>query len=263
MQLLKWPHVFYIYLIILLGGAILNLIIPQTLKNWIVSNVYPFRHGNLINEVFAYHGNSIWNCLFVSLLFMNLYIRTKEWDPLISNHNHNNNNSINNKMKNQCIFIFKSFIIKFIMKNAILYILFLFIDRLFIFTGGSCQLDSAINSNIKSSGQCRSLNGQWVGGFDISGHFCFLINISLILWIELNKIDNWLVYRSVEWERIYKKNRLIQICHYMVYIILYVWIFLLFTTSTFYHKWWEKFDGYILGHACPLIMYYLAPTCII
>lgn len=262
MQLFKWPHVFYVYLSILLGGAILNLIIPQTLQNWIVLNVYFFRHGNLINEIFAYHGNMIWNCLFVTLLFMNIYIKTKEWDPLISNYNLHNDNTINRRIRDQYIRIFKSFTIKFIMKNVILYILFLFIDRLFILTGGSCQLDSVINSNIKDSSKCRSLNGQWVGGFDISGHFCFLINISLILWIELNEIDNWLIYRSLDWQRIYEENCLIKFCHYMVYIILYVWIFLLFTTSTFYHTWWEKVDGYLLGHACPFIIYYLLPTTI-
>lgn len=255
MQLLKWPHVFYIYLFILVAGAILDLIIPQNLKNWIILNVYPFKRGNLINEIFAYHGNTIWNCLFASLLFMNIYIRTKEWDPLISDNN-------NTKVRSKYFSIFKSFTIKFIMKNVILYIIFLFIDRLFIFTGGSCKLNSVINPKIKNSEECRSLNGKWAGGFDISGHFCFLINISLILWIELNRLDIWLIYRSLDWKRIYTKNRSVQICHYMVYFVLYIWIFLLFTTSTFYHTWWEKFDGYILGHVCPLIMYYLIPTSI-
>lgn len=259
-QWYKWPLVLYIYLGILLGGIVLNWIIPLDLKNWITTSVYPFKHGNLINEIFAYHGNTIWSWMFLSLAIMNGYILTKEWDPLLIN-----DNSIPNRKgkKQNLISIYKSFLLKFIAKNALLFLLFMFIDRLFIWTGGHCALDPSPSiSNpriIVDSELCRAHKGKWVGGFDISGHFCFLINISLILWIELYQLETWLAHHSLTWGQVYRDNKFIKYGHWIIITILSVWIFLLLTTSVFYHTLLEKVLGYILGHVGPLVMYYLIP----
>lgn len=254
----RWPYVLYIYLTILLGGIIVNLIIPEHLKQWVITSVYPFRHGNLINEIFAYHGNTIWDGLFVLLAYMNVKILTKEWDPLLINNNKNNTKYTYTK-------IIKSFIIKFILKNLILFILFLFIDRIFIWTGGHCQLDAELNPTgskyreIVDAELCRSKRGSWIGGFDISGHFCFLINISLILWIELYQLDKWMASTSMDWNQLYRYEKVLKFGHWAIVTVLSIWIFLLITTSIFYHTVPEKILGYILGHISPLIIYYVIP----
>ncbi|CAL9730715.1 acyl-coenzyme A diphosphatase Yft2p [Monosporozyma unispora] len=258
----RWPHVLYIYIGILLCGIVLNWIIPLDLKSWVTISVYPFKHGNLINEIFAYHGNTIWNWLFLTVAVMNGYILTKEWDPLLANGNRNGTTNQNNK-KQTLIKIFKSFLFKLIIKNLLLFITFMFIDRLFIWTGGHCALDSTSPTSnpriIVDSELCRAHKGNWIGGFDISGHFCFLINISLILWIELYQLEKWLTHHSLNWDQIYRANKYIKWAHYTIISVLSVWIFLLITTSVFYHTLFEKVLGYLLGYVCPLVIYYLIP----
>lgn len=245
----RWPQVYVVYPGILIIGVILTTIIPTSVQDFLVNNFYPFQHGNIINEIFAYNGNLIWTLCFGLITYMNVSIQTHEWDPLFQGKS-----NISSRGK-----IVGSFLIKFVLKNLLLWIIFLIIDRVFIWTGGHCTLSPDTSNDIVDSQVCRHENGHWEGGFDISGHFCFLINISLILWIELHHLDQWIKDHSINWVVIYKYDKIVLYLEYIVLGVLSAWIFLLMTTSIFYHTWSEKVLGFLMGHLCPIVIYYLMP----
>ncbi|KAF7197200.1 FIT family protein scs3 [Pseudocercospora fuligena] len=69
------------------------------------------------------------------------------------------------------------------------------IDRSFRWTGGKCNqvLSDSLDEKMErgdvkevfSHAACKAVNGQWIGGHDISGHVFLLILGSAMLWLEL------------------------------------------------------------------------------
>lgn len=225
---------FFIYPIIFLFGVVLNLLIPKEALKSI--NLEYFKNLKTLNEIFAYQGNEIFLVLFLWILIINV-LQDIQTDSIVSN----------------C----KKIGIKFTIKMLGLYCLFFIIDHLFIFTGGYCQISerdcpTTIKDDrcqIYSAEYCKSLYGNWIDGFDISGHFCFLISISLILWLELK---NFIKQHSHNC----KDFHIIMIVHIIVVFCLVIWIYLLLITSVFYHTFWEKTLGLIFGYFLPMLIRY-------
>ncbi|KAK6197588.1 copper-transporting P1-type ATPase [Scheffersomyces amazonensis] len=127
-------------------------------------------------------------------------------------------------------------------------------ERINIATGGHC-----INDLIKSESYCKSNGYQWINGFDSSGHFYFLISISLLVWGELinhlgiqsrSKIPNDDIEQAGDYElsrgttinnqyfRLYKT-----IVLSVAFIFISIWYFMYLITCIFFHTIPEKFAG--------------------
>lgn len=227
-----------IYPGLVIVGYFVDLLIPSDELNRQKEEWYWVTPGNLINKIFAYNGNSIWLILFIMLNIMKYYFTLDNFDPLPI--------SIRNLEQKTHGKIIKQCISKLTLKYSIIFLLFYFIDHIFIWSGGKCDI-----SNTLSSEHCRSINGTWYGGFDISGHFCFLSNISLILWYELYETINYIHNNEVllvrKWVWVWIKS--------ITLFVVYIWLMILLITSIYYHTITEKILGVIMGYTCPLIMY--------
>lgn len=234
----------------LLFGIFCQLVIdPQTLLRQRRS-VYVLRSSNLFNQVFAYNGNLVWSIVYIALALVHLQLASNVRDLLPRDRSSSPSSSFASSLqRRQVTRLLLRFVYKFVLKIALLYIVFEFIDFLFIFTGGSCTY----NDSIRNAQRCKRYGGEWVGGFDISGHICFLVNISMILWIELANL--------LEMVQSYELNDCVRVWHQIVIVgvltTLFIWVCIIAVTSVYYHTIPEKILGLLLGYVCPLLIYKL------
>ncbi|RPA86815.1 hypothetical protein BJ508DRAFT_410993 [Ascobolus immersus RN42] len=125
-------------------------------------------------------------------------------------------------------------------------------DRGFTFTGGYCELVAADRENVGSraeyimaSAACRSANGQWKGGHDLSGHVFLLCHASLFLASEI-------------WPVVAKKVRYggsFDITTKAVLSLVGLWWWMLLMTSIYFHTTLEKVSGIVVAYAEWYIVY--------
>ncbi|KAK6463767.1 Fat storage-inducing transmembrane protein [Scheffersomyces coipomensis] len=146
-------------------------------------------------------------------------------------------------------------------------------ERINIATGGSCADDS-----IRSEYYCKSSGSTWTNGFDASGHFYFILSVSLIVWRELlnhlgiqSKIPmangdelefdqapgNNSEIASASWNNnpyltIYKA-----IVIGVALTFLSIWYFMYLITCIFFHTIPEKIVGTAVGLFIPLLIAYI------
>lgn len=295
---IKEKHFLYIYPTIFIVGVFLNEVFPSRLFNYAKDNWWIVSSDNYFNKTFAYKGNHIFAILFTGVFFINLIHEFKA---------HNDTNDSSEPQEDALVQLswkkFKHFTIKFTLKITILFILFYIIDHIFILTGGSCVIDKAVANILakssKSLEQCTEYNGTWVrldhgfcsitpaqlsrriksaqicykygeweGGFDISGHFCFITTLSLILWYELKEFDEtYFALTDIEEQKkieIHESSwfsfTVTNLVRWSVLISLIIWIQLLTTTAIFYHTVLEKLLGLALGYVGPYLFYHLIPS---
>lgn len=204
---------------------------------------YFVRSKNFVNEIFAYKGNLVWTILFVSLAYVQINARCRNQATLPRDQRTLPSSPLRG--------LLKQYASKIILKMVLLAIIFWFIDSVFIITGGSCLL----GEGTQSAERCRAGGGKWVGGFDISGHFCFLVNVSMILWFELSHYQKYLERESV----LSPNGMLAKSIIGLVVCVLVVWILMLMITAIYYHTILEKILGCSMGYICVLVMYRLVP----
>ncbi|XBW36012.1 hypothetical protein QEN19_001587 [Hanseniaspora menglaensis] len=231
---------YFIYPVILLLGLALSLIIPNEWKKF-----YLFSSRNILNKIFAYNGNVVFTIfyLLISLTkLISLPIKKQFLGSLLPIPNTISiDDNKNKKSKKKVLF---SQFLKFILKNIILFIDFFIIDHLFIATGGNCFINNLPTSDVKDAQVCNKMKGEWKGGFDISGHFCFITSISLMFLCELKMMIEEYQFKHVN-----------KIMASLILIIVFIWCCLLSVTSVFYHTVLEKMLGLSMGYICPLIIY--------
>ncbi|GAV53933.1 hypothetical protein ZYGR_0AK04350 [Zygosaccharomyces rouxii] len=241
---LDWKKAATVYPIELVVGCTIALLMGNERLEWQKREHYFLNPKNFLNELFAYHGNQIWTILFCGLAGLQWYLKTHIPDVIPRD--------VRTIVHNPTTSLIKQYIVKLILKNILLAVLFFFIDGIFILTGGSCS----DHSGTYSAEKCRQNGAQWEGGFDISGHFCFLVNISMILWFELQHLKSWLI----EEDMIKGVNVWCKAIIGTTIFTLATWNFILVITSIYYHKILEKVLGCAMGYVCPLIMYWLIPA---
>lgn len=197
----------------------------------------------MINQIFAYKGNLIWTFLFIGLAVARTYLESR-----ISADLPRDARMIGRNPVKGCI---KQYVSKIILKNVLLLLIFFIIDRTFILTGGSCSS----GSKIRSAERCKANGGKWEGGFDISGHFCFLVNISMILWLELQQLRHYIVEQELQ----FALNTWCQAIVGCTVSVLIMWIVILMVTSIYYHTVLEKIIGCAMGYICPIVMFVIIP----
>ncbi|CCK69649.1 Yft2p KNAG_0C05510 [Huiozyma naganishii CBS 8797] len=249
---LIWPNVVLLYPFVLSIGLILHVLVPEQVQDQLKQHVYFFNSKNVLNQVFAYKGNLVWTVLFLYIAVLSYFIKTMSRDPL-------EQRAGGRQVDWQIV---RQYCWKLLLKNGLLYLCFLVIDGVFIATGGVCTTMGGEMRKIRSAESCKWNGGQWENGFDISGHFCFLMNISLILWAELQLLQD-----AIRREELGEEELNLWICYKWlrhgltaVKITLYIWLFLLFVTASFYHTSSEKLIGCAFGYVCPFVMYHLIPT---
>ncbi|SCU84837.1 LAMI_0C09076g1_1 [Lachancea mirantina] len=231
----------FIYPFVFVAGVLVRLLVrAATLENERKTH-YLLTSNNFINQIFAYHGNEIWTVLF--LLMTILQIRFRAFEVTSLPRNARDDKIVDFKS------LLKQYFSKFLLKFGTLFLVFCLIDAIFIFTGGSCS-----TSNTFSAEKCRRQGGDWTGGFDISGHFCFLTNISLILWMEISSFQKYVNDLGLHVPFVWKS------IPYLVTSVLVLWTGMLCVTSVFYHTLGEKLLGLILGYTCPVVMYRVVPS---
>lgn len=235
----------YIYPFLVVFGYVSSAIIPnqeldRERKEW-----YWISGRNIINHTFAYEGRYFFDGCFLALFILQFYVKASYDESLLPTNNNNNSQKNWREWSKKTI---RVYLLKFLIVYVTLFACFLFIDHVFIWTGGSCDI-----SDTKSAQKCKSLGGVWSGGFDISGHFCFLTNISLILWQELKLLFNSSNQYSVYW------TTFPRVVHWLILSILLIWINILSITAIYYHTFLEKVLGCLLGYSCLVLIYYTIP----
>lgn len=198
---------------------------------------------NFVNEIFAYNGNLVWTVLFVCLAYVQIEVRCRNYALLPQDPRNMPSNPLRG--------LLKQYASKIVLKNVLLMVIFWIIDGIFILTGGSCLMGPETHSAEK----CRASGGKWAGGFDISGHFCFLVNISMILWFELSQYRKY-VEREVVGSL---GGMLTKGILALTVAVLTIWILMLMITSIYYHTVLEKILGCLMGYICVAVMYWLIP----
>ena len=242
------------YLVLLIIGIFFSLVLPENVKEHQKSTIYLLNSKNLFNTTFAYKGNLVWTILFIYLTFIQIYIRSQNFELLPTTNARNDTQVLSFDNPNVVKYT-KQYIIKYVAKNFILFCCFVVIDNIFIITGGQCSSGDE-NMGLRSAEACRKTGGEWVGGFDISGHFCFLLNISLILWCELYIYYSYIKSNSIETFMDWK----IKCGIFSALGTLMIWVILLFVTAIYYHTLLEKIFGCIMGDSCFYVMYEFIPN---
>lgn len=241
---LDWKKTAVVYPIELVIGCTIALLMGNERLESQKKKYYFLHPKNFLNEIFAYHGNQIWTILFCSLAGLQIYSKTHVTDAIPRDVRTITYPSTKN--------LLKQYMVKLILKNVLLALVFLLIDGIFILTGGMCSDYSGTHSAEK----CRRNGGLWEGGFDISGHYCFLVSISMILWLELQHLKSWMIKEDM----LRRVNIWYKVIIGTTIVTLATWNFILIVTSIYYHTLLEKILGCTMGYICPLIIYWLIPT---
>lgn len=231
----------WFYPLVLLFGLLVNLLVSAQELDRQKHEYYLLSSRNAINKVFAYQGNQIFLITFILLAALQIHIHSKNQDLLPRNGS--------SSPRTEAAGLARQYAIKFLLKQLLLYVVFYIIDHVFIWTGGVCSI-----SKTRSAERCRVLGGSWEGGFDISGHFCFLTNVSLILWYELYHCQKYISDNEL------RVNRKFAWIEYLTLFVLAMWLFVLSVTATYYHTVGEKVLGLVMGYTCPTVMYILIPS---
>lgn len=286
----------YIYPTIFIVGVVISTIIPSRLFDVLKDNWWLVSSDNFLNKNFAYKGNHIFAIIFTGVFGINLL---QELKVQSTNGEKSEGDDAIVKLSWQK---FKHFTIKFSMKIVVLFLLFYIIDHIFLMTGGSCVIDKAVANILAKSSktleQCTEYNGTWVrleegfclitpaqlsrkissaqicykygeweGGFDISGHFCFITTLSLILWYELYEFEESYFHNNdVESQKVepfesssWLDFTVTNVVRWSVLICLGIWVEILLITAVFYHTFLEKLLGLALGYVGPLFFYHIIP----
>ncbi|SCV05029.1 LANO_0G16930g1_1 [Lachancea nothofagi CBS 11611] len=230
-----------VYPCILVQGALVNLIAGASRLEHQRDTYYILSSKNWINQIFAYRGNLIWTILYVALASFQIHMRVSRSGALPLDARSSRRDSLMRTVK--------PYLVKLALKNLALTLVFLIIDRTFIWTGGSCSI-----SDTKSAEVCRHQGGNWENGFDISGHFCFLTTVSLVLWLELSASQKYMSINDIVSSRSWHFLRA------SVVFVLVTWAFVLSVTAIYYHTFLEKVLGLAMGYICPGIMYWAIPA---
>ncbi|WBW73949.1 ER membrane CoA pyrophosphatase (FIT) family lipid storage protein Fit1 [Schizosaccharomyces osmophilus] len=109
------------------------------------------------------------------------------------------------------------------------------IDRAFALTGGTCvDFDVAsITFHPKTAVHCKTANGFWTGGHDLSGHVFLLTHSSLFMLAE--NFD-YFVHHGIK-----------STSTKFLTGLLCLWWWMLFVTTAYYHTTLEKFTGFFSG----------------
>ncbi|AMD19737.1 HCL414Cp [Eremothecium sinecaudum] len=236
----------FIYPIILLCGMTVRFVLGKERLAYEMNHWYLIKSDNIFNVVFADNGNKIWMTLICFLAFQQFSIRNQAAFRLpLSSRNIGANEAYNYRSALQ---LGLQYTFKFTMVKFLLFIEFWFIDHVFMWTGGYCSID-----NIKNAMECHGKGGKWEGGFDISGHFCYLMTCSLALWFELTDLIKYTVTNEIP------QAKLMKVTKYSTLTVLVMWLLLLSVTSIYYHTLIEKVLGVLMGYLCPFILYIYIP----
>ncbi|EJS42285.1 YDR319C [Saccharomyces arboricola H-6] len=251
---------YLVYPIQVLIGAIITILVSTETLDYQKKTYALLKSSNFLNKIFAYKANQLWPFLFFSLSFLQIYfhyLARLDVLPLpISSSGagpiHLSYTNVWSLLKNRVIItMVAQYGCKFILKDLLLFLCFQFIDHVFVWTGGECTSGSGTTSAEK----CHLEEGEWHGGFDISGHFCFLVNISMILWMELHLFSRFVQTEDMFWV----VNKWVRACLAIICAVLVIWICILWVTSIYYHTVLEKILGCLMGYICPIFIYYILP----
>lgn len=122
-------------------------------------------------------------------------------------------------------------------------------DRINIFFGGRCLVDQSTVAT------CDAAGGVWTGGYDVSGHYYFLVTVSLSLWREVLEQEPLFDLENSESDnmRVPKSSKIAVL---MALGLLAVWYAMFLVTSLFFHTLSEKLAGLAIGTAAALVAIY-------
>lgn len=243
----SWKRAASIYPAELLLGYTISWLVGQETLEVQRRNHYLLGSRNVINAIFAYKGNLVWTVDFLCLASVLIYVKCQNHALLPTSYTRETGKASYGPLKG----LLKQYFSKIVLKNALLVLIFLFIDNVFIMTGGSC----VDGESTRSAERCRVSGGQWAGGFDISGHFCFLVNISMILWLEISQFRCYMGRESV----VFPARKIVNSVLLLTFGVLGVWISMLLVTAIYYHTLLEKILGCALGYVCVVVMYGIVP----
>ncbi|KAJ2059091.1 hypothetical protein GGI17_004615 [Coemansia sp. S146] len=126
-------------------------------------------------------------------------------------------------------------------------------DRLFVRTGGECQISTATPTDSPySMSACRAAGGAWAGGHDVSGHCFLLLHSGLFLAEEV--LVPLLLLSSLQ-PQPQPQTRWAVVAATLGLVA--VWLLMLFFTAKYFHGLGELVSGSLLGVAYWFAVYRL------
>ncbi|KAI5949884.1 hypothetical protein KGF54_005361 [Candida jiufengensis] len=249
--------------VIFISSFLLNFFISRLIHfGSPIEEIYNYynQKGNFINQFFVKKGWG-WTTLII-ILFYTFVIIPKS----------------NNKPKTLALGVIKYLVVTF---WWILFTQWCFglpiMDKIFVYTGGVCQLDTSVNqphtfiqdletlvwkSSSVSSYHCRKLKGNWSGGHDPSGHVFLMIHSSIYLYLE---IENYITWNYLVHELKLLKNKQLKNPLDIVQLVIEIstigliglWWFMLLMTNVYFHSILEKLVGLGFGYFGVALVYIL------
>jgi hypothetical protein len=97
-----------------------------------------------------------------------------------------------------------------------------------------------VGLTIDAAYDCRKMDGQWMGGVDVSGHVFLLSHALLFLLYEVNQLRD-------------KARNVVLLVP--VWLGMAVWWWMLLMTAVYFHDWTEKVAGWLCALLFALPMY--------
>ncbi|KAJ1824481.1 hypothetical protein GGH91_001824 [Coemansia sp. RSA 2671] len=130
-------------------------------------------------------------------------------------------------------------------------------DRLFVHTGGECQLPLPASDTPYSMSACRSAGGAWAGGHDVSGHCFLLLHSGLFLAEEVLAPLLLLLLASLEHRGPAASPAARWALLAATLGLVGVWLLMLFFTAKYFHGVEELVSGSLLGAAYWFAVYHM------
>ncbi len=260
-----------IYPIVLSLGLLIRTLLSQELFDKL-KNSYWISDQNIINKTFADHGLEVFTTLSVLIFIVRIIVSELQnfKVPLLPTSFNSKNKTIEKIEK-----YFKLAVVygaRYGVTYGILLILFKLKNYESVSTGGQCQprLQNSDNVSTLSKRYLKILclpDEEWIpGSLNISGHYFFIVTLSLSLFYELkillhSTMDS--IDKSFEEQDdgLGLSNKLkvsiasATLTTLLISLVLLVWIGTLSVTAIFYHTVREKIMGLVFGYLAPVVNY--------
>lgn len=263
-----------IYPIILALGLLIRALLSQELFEQF-KNSYWISDQNIINKVFANHGLEIFASLSVLILVVRVIVTELQNGkaPLLPTSFSSRGQTFEKIERYAKIAVLYG--ARYAITYGVLVVLFKLKNYESSSTGGACQpslqaksTDESLSTLSKRSLELTCLPGEeWIpGSLNISGHYFFIVTLSLSLFYELkillhSSMDS--IDRSFEEQDDglgFSRKLMISIISIttitlLTCAVLLIWCGTLSVTAIFYHKIHEKIMGLLFGYVGPVVNY--------
>lgn len=256
----------FVYPIILAVGLLISISLPHELYDNLKHSFW-ISDQNIINKTFADHGLDIFIIFLLLIFIVRITLTELKNDqlPLLPTSLNITDNPTLSKLK-KILKIAAVYLIRYVITYLVLLGLFAIKNYGSTKTGGQCQPTQDTSLNKRFLATCLP-DEHWVAGsLNISGHYAFLVTLSLSILYELKILLHATldpIQRHFEEEddglglstKLQASIVLLTVTVVITLLVVLIWAGVLSVTAIFYHTIQEKLIGIAFGYIAPVINY--------